>query len=118
MAIQPTTPQRKDPFSKLLPIAGAVVGGIYRGPQGAVMGAGAGQTAAGILSKGPGQPPVESQGMARRQEALAQDPLAIIQQAQAALQTLPPDQLPEVRQAFSNAMAIAQRNQQLGRGQV
>lgn len=117
MAIQPTLSPRRDGLSKALTIGGAVAGGIYAGPQGAAMGAGLGQTAAGLAQK-PQQAPVESQGMARRQQALQQDPLVAIQQAQAALQTLPPEQFPEVRQAFNNAMAIAQRNQQLGRGQV
>tara|TARA_R110000796_G_scaffold252288_1_gene385951 strand:- start:120 stop:464 length:345 start_codon:yes stop_codon:yes gene_type:complete len=114
MAIQPTQPGQNQGLGKILTIGGAALGSMG-GPSGAVAGAGAGQTAAGLLQKAP-TPPVESQGMQRRQEELIQDPLRQIQQAQAAARKLSPDQMPEVRRAFDNAIAIAKQNQEFGRG--
>lgn len=117
MAIQPTQPAPSNRLGKALTIGGAVVGGVYGGPQGAMAGAGAGQMAGGLLQQQP-EAPIESQGMARRRETLSQDPFMAIREAQAALQSLPPDQLPETRKAFENAMLIAQRNQQMGAGRL
>lgn len=121
MAVGVAPVQRRDPLSKLLPIGGAIVGGATAGPGGAAAGASAGAAAggqaAGVLGPGAAPPPVqtsEASGMARRRDALGQDPVRAIAEAQAALQTLPPEQLPEVRRAFEEAQALAQRNQQLG----
>ena len=104
-------PSSSDRLGKALTTGGAIIGGIYGGPQGAITGAGVGQTAGGLLQRQP-QAPIESQGMARRQQKLSQDPFLAIREAQAALQSLPPDQLPETRKAFEQAMLMAQRNQQ------
>lgn len=119
MAIQPIQPQRQDRLGKVLTLGGAVAGGLATGGSLAGIGAGAGlgQTAAGLAQKQPAQP-VESQGMARRRDAISVDPLRAISEAQAALQTLPPDQFPEVRRAFEQATALARRNQELGLGRV
>jgi hypothetical protein len=113
MAIQPTLQPRQDRLGKLLTVGGALIG-AQAGPQGALMGAGAGQTAAGLLQR-PRAQSIETAGMSRRQQALAGDPVRAIAEAQAALQTLPPEQFPETRRAFQDAMALAQRNQQIGR---
>lgn len=115
MAVQPRQPPQRDGLGKLLTIGGAIVGGVATGgsPGGALAGAGAGQTAAGLVQQ-PQAAPVESQGMGRRRQAISQDPVRSIAEAQAALQGLPPEQFPEVRRAFQEAMAMAQRNQQLG----
>lgn len=116
MAIQPIQPQRRDRLGKALAIGGALAG-APGGVQGAMLGASAGSTAAGLLER-PQAQPVESQGMARRRDAISVDPLRAISEAQAALQTLPPDQFPEVRRAFEQATALARRNQELGLGRV
>ncbi len=120
MAIGVNPIQKKDPLQKLLPIAGAVIGGVATGgsPSGALTGAQVGGLGAGILGRGDQVPPqvgAETLGMQRRTDAISQDPLRAIAQAQSALQTLPPDQFPETRRAFDQAMAIARRNQELGR---
>lgn len=121
MPAQITPVQKQDPLAKLLPIGGAVVGGLTAGPGGALAGASTGAslggTAAGFVQKDPVQT-VEADGMSRRQQSLGADPAAQIRQAQAQLAQLPPDQLPETRRALENALAFAQRNQQIGRGQV
>lgn len=114
MAILPRQPAQSDRLGKILTIGGAVAGGAVGGPAGALAGAGAGQTAAGLIQQPP-QQPVETAGMSRRQEALAGDPVRAIAEAQAALQTLPPEQFAETRRAFDEAMALARRNQQVGR---
>lgn len=114
MAVGIQPPQQRDRLGKVLTIGGAVAGGILGGPAGVPAGAGLGQTASGLVSRPP-QQPVEMSGMARRREVLGQDPVRSIAEAQAALQSLPPEQFPEVRRAFNDAMALAQRNQQLGR---
>lgn len=116
MAIQPRQPVKNDDgLGKLLTIGGAVVGGIYGGPGGAAAGAGAGQTLGGLVQQKQPEPPIESQGMSRRQQVLSQNPMVQLQEAQAVASQLPPDQFPEVRRAFENAIAIAKQNQQFGR---
>lgn len=117
MPIQPLQPRRGDSLGKVATVGGGIAGGIATGgsPGGISLGAGLGRTASGLTQQ-PQVQSVETQGMSRRRASLAQDPLQTLRQAQAALQTLPPNQLPETRQALQNALAIAQRNQQLGRG--
>ncbi len=74
IAVQST---KKDPLQTILPIGGAIVGGIYGGGAGAMAGAGAGQMAGGILAKPAMQNQVadagsgESSAMARRSAQLA-----------------------------------------------
>lgn len=120
MAIQPRAPQQRDRLGKILTLGGALAGGIagagggvLAATKGAAMGAGLGQTAGGLLAKGQPTAPVESQGMQRRMQTLDSDPMGQIRQAQQALATLPPQQLPQTRQALQQAMVLAQRNQQL-----
>ena len=116
MPIQPTGNQNNDRLGKFLTIGGAAVGAIAGGgPQGALTGASAGSTLGGIVGKPPIQA-IESQGMDRRRRAIDQDPVSALSQASAVLNSLPADQLPETRRAFEQALAVAQRNQQLGRG--
>tara|TARA_R110000796_G_scaffold252618_1_gene388730 strand:+ start:907 stop:1272 length:366 start_codon:yes stop_codon:yes gene_type:complete len=116
MAIQPTQPTDRGGLSKLLTIGGAVAGAASGGGvQGAITGASVGGTIGGLVSKPPTTPPIESQGMDRRRDTLGSDPLRAISEAQATLNTLPPDQFPETRRAFEQAMALAQRNQELGK---
>ena len=119
MAVQPTQPQPSNALGKLFTIGGAVVGGVYGGgAPGAATGASLGNMAGGFLQQ-PAIAPVttpESQGMQMRQDAIDQDPLRQIQAAQAAAKKLSPDQMPEVRKAFDNAIAIAKQNQEFGRG--
>lgn len=118
--------QRRSPLDKILPLAGGIVGGVLGapgGPTGVIGGAGAGAAlgagAAGILGPRPAPPPLptsaESGGMQRRFDQINSDPVRSIAQAQAAMQGLSPDQFPETRRAFDQAMAIAQRNQEMGR---
>lgn len=119
--------QRQGPLGRLLPAiggaVGGIIGGVKGGPTGALAGAsagtGVGQVAGQVIDPTVAQAPtmgVETTGMQRRQQALQQDPLRQIQQAQMALQTLPPEQLPETRKAFEQAMMIAQRNIQMQQG--
>lgn len=114
MALQPIQPQDNNRLGKFLTIGGAAVGALA-GPQGAVAGAGVGSTLGGIVSRPPVQS-VESQGMDQRRQVLDQDPVSALNQASAILNNIPQGQLPETRRAFENALAIAQKNQQLGRG--
>lgn len=116
MALSIQQQPRDDKLGKVLTIGGAVAGGLVAGPggaaAGAAQGAGLGSTAGNLLSQAPIQP-VEVEGMSRRREALSQDPSLAIQEAQAALNQLPPDQFPEVRRAYENALAISKQNQRI-----
>lgn len=121
MAIQPIQAQ-ESPLKRILQVGGAIAGGVAGSPggaagiaKGAATGGGIGSFAGDLVTKAPPQT-VESEGMARRIQTIDQNPLSQIQQAQAAVKSLPPDQFPEVRKAFESAMAIARQNQQLGRG--
>jgi len=120
MAVQPFQPQRESSLSKVLKVGGLVAGGLAAGPGvaatlgGAATGAGLGSTVGGLVASNQGQSP-DMMGMQRRRTALGEDPLVNLQQAQAALSQLPPQQLPETRRAFEQALALAQRNQQIGR---
>lgn len=88
-------PQKKqdDGLGKALTIGGAVVGGIYGGPGGAVTGAGVGQTAGGLLSSSKSQGPaaVPETAMTRKYATVNSDPLVKLQDANTALADLPPD---------------------------
>jgi len=119
MPIGVTIPQNKgkEDLGKLLAIGGAVaggfgVGGLAGGLSGAAQGLALGQAAGSLLSSN--QAP-EAMGMQRRTQQLDQNNLGQLREAQAALASLPPDQLPQTRKVLEQAFALSQRNQQIGR---
>lgn len=112
-------PQPKQ--SGILPIAGAVVGGIYGGPTGAAAGYGMGQTAGGLLTpqKQVGaiettEQPAMPQAMARRLSSMQETPEFQLAQANDALKKLPP----EYQSAYGPALAAAQQRAASGGGNV
>lgn len=118
MAVEVRKPQKKqNELGQLLPIAGAVIGGMSAGPGGAMagasQGAALGQLGAGALSMAEGQQQ-QSGGVSAAERRLTpqamplpqeQDPMQAIQEAQVALANLPPEQ----QKQFGPALSIGQR---------
>ena len=110
-------PKKDNGFGQILPIAGAVVGGIYGGgPAGAATGYSIGSAASNYLSStGNQQQPVSSGTLQRRQMQLDQpDNLTALRNAEQAAAYLPEKQ----RQSYLPAIVTARRLEEQQRGMV
>jgi hypothetical protein len=111
-------PKKENGFGQILPIAGAVVGGIFGGgPAGAATGYSLGGAASNILSSNQSQQqPLQTSGaLQRRQDQLNQpDNLTALRNAEQAAAYLPERQ----RQSYLPAIVTARRLEEQQRGMV
>jgi len=112
--------QRANGLSKLLPIAGQVIGTIYGGPTGGAIGSAAGG-AIGSMTQKPQAQSIEApqtSPMDRRMNQQKEDPLNVLGEAKQSLAYMPDDVKQKYQKPIDDAYALAveqrRRSQQTG----
>lgn len=109
--------RKQNPVSGLLPIAGAAVGTYYGGPAGGAAGSAIGGQAAGAMA-GKDAPAVQSaqieNPMARRSQAMEDDPHQQLIAAYAALDKMPKELREQYKEPLGYAVQMSLEERQRG----